>query len=64
MSEQRVVIVAARNEADRIGATLEALGTAFPGAPLYVADDRSTDQTATRAAERARVVPAGSAARG
>jgi glycosyltransferase involved in cell wall biosynthesis len=64
MSEQRVVIVAARNEADRIGATLEALGRAFPGAPLYVADDRSTDQTAVRAAGRAKVVPAAGAARG
>jgi glycosyltransferase involved in cell wall biosynthesis len=41
-----VVIVAARNEADRIVATLKALGEAFPGARLIVADDRSTDETA------------------
>jgi glycosyltransferase involved in cell wall biosynthesis len=40
------VIVAARNEADRIGATLAALRSAFPGAPLWVADDASTDGTA------------------
>ncbi len=38
-------IVAARNEADRIGATLDALRTALPGATIYVADDASTDGT-------------------
>ena len=41
----RVVIVAARNEAERIGATLTALGDALPGARLHVADDASTDGT-------------------
>ncbi len=41
-----LVIVAARDEADRIGDTLEALGTAFPGARLWVADDGSADPTA------------------
>lgn len=40
------VIVAAHNEADRIAATLAALSDAFPGAPLWVADDGSTDGTA------------------
>ncbi len=40
------VIVAAYNEADRIAATLGALGRAFPGAPVWVADDGSTDGTA------------------
>lgn len=40
------VIVAARNEADRLGATLEALEAALPGASLWVADDASTDGTA------------------
>jgi glycosyltransferase involved in cell wall biosynthesis len=40
------VIVAARNEADRIGATLAALRDALPGAALWVADDASTDGTA------------------
>jgi glycosyltransferase involved in cell wall biosynthesis len=41
-----VVIVAARNEADRIGFTLAALREAFPGGELWVADDASTDGTA------------------
>jgi glucosyl-3-phosphoglycerate synthase len=43
------VVVAARNEADRIGATLAALRAAFPGAALWVADDASTDGTAEAA---------------
>jgi glycosyltransferase involved in cell wall biosynthesis len=41
----RVAIVAARNEAERIGATLDALAAAVPGARLLVADDASTDGT-------------------
>ncbi len=40
------VVIAARNEADRIGETLVALRAALPGAPLWVADDASTDGTA------------------
>jgi glycosyltransferase involved in cell wall biosynthesis len=40
------VIVTAYNEAARIEATLEALATAFPSAPVWVADDGSTDATA------------------
>jgi glycosyltransferase involved in cell wall biosynthesis len=40
------LIVAARNEADRIMATLAALRDAFPSAALWVADDASTDGTA------------------
>jgi glycosyltransferase involved in cell wall biosynthesis len=40
------VIIAARNEADRIGDTLDALKGAFPGAPVWVADDASEDGTA------------------
>jgi len=40
------VIVAARNEADRVGETLTALHGALPGAALWVADDASTDGTA------------------
>jgi glycosyltransferase involved in cell wall biosynthesis len=39
------VIVAARNEADRIGETLDALADAFPGAAIWVADDASDDGT-------------------
>jgi glycosyltransferase involved in cell wall biosynthesis len=51
------VIVAAYNEADRIAATLTALGEVFPGAPLWVADDGSSDGTAAIAqAAGARVV--------
>jgi glycosyltransferase involved in cell wall biosynthesis len=41
-----VIIVAARNEADRIGDTLDALAQAFPGAHAVVADDASEDGTA------------------
>lgn len=40
-----IVLVAARNEADRIGATLTALAEAFPGAKVVVADDASDDAT-------------------
>jgi len=40
------VIVAAHDEAARIGATLAALERAFPGARLWVADDGSRDGTA------------------
>jgi len=45
-----LVIIAARNEADRIGATLTALREAFPGARVVVADDGSSDATARVAA--------------
>jgi glycosyltransferase involved in cell wall biosynthesis len=38
-------IVAARNEADRVGATVAALREAFPAAAIWVADDASTDGT-------------------
>jgi glycosyltransferase involved in cell wall biosynthesis len=40
------VVVAAYNEADRIGATLAALARTFPEAPVWVADDGSSDATA------------------
>lgn len=43
------MVVSAWNEGDRIGATLAALGDAFPGARLVVADDHSTDGTAAAA---------------
>lgn len=43
------LVVAARNEADRIGETLAALRDALPGAALWVADDASTDGTAEAA---------------
>jgi len=63
------VIVAAYNEAPRIQATLAALAAAFPGAPVWVADDGSTDATseiARRAGARVvrseRVIGKGAAA--
>jgi glycosyltransferase involved in cell wall biosynthesis len=55
-----LVIIAARNEADRIGATVEALKAALPGAEIWVADDASEDGTADAAlAARAQVVRRG-----
>jgi glycosyltransferase involved in cell wall biosynthesis len=45
MASDISVIVTARNEADRIGTTLAALALTFPGAPVWVADDGSTDAT-------------------
>ena len=45
MVADTIVIVTAHNEADRIGATLAALAQSFPGAPVFVADDGSTDAT-------------------
>jgi glycosyltransferase involved in cell wall biosynthesis len=54
------VLVAARDEADRIGETLGALRGALPEATLWVADDASTDGTAEAAlAAGARVVSRG-----
>jgi glycosyltransferase involved in cell wall biosynthesis len=41
----RVAIAAAHNEADRVGATLDSLAAALPGAALFVADDASADGT-------------------
>lgn len=40
------VIVAARNEADRVGETVAALRAEFPAAAIWVADDASRDGTA------------------
>ena len=55
-----VVIAAARNEADRIGASVDGLAAAFPGAEIWVADDASTDGTSEVAlAHGARVVSRG-----
>jgi glycosyltransferase involved in cell wall biosynthesis len=41
-----VAIVAARNEADTVAATLGALAKAMPGVELWLADDASSDGTA------------------
>jgi glycosyltransferase involved in cell wall biosynthesis len=58
--ESLAVIVAARNEADRIGQTLAALRDSLPAAALWVADDASTDGTAeTALAVGAQVVSRG-----
>ena len=54
------MIVAARNEADRIGETVAALRAALPGVAIWVADDASDDGTAEAAlASGARVVSRG-----
>lgn len=51
------MVVAARDEAERIAATLAALARAFPDAPIWVADDGSADATGELArAAGARVV--------
>jgi glycosyltransferase involved in cell wall biosynthesis len=49
VADPLAVIVAARNEADLIGATLAALRDALPEAALWVADDASADGTAEAA---------------
>jgi glycosyltransferase involved in cell wall biosynthesis len=55
-----LVIVAARNEADRIGATLDALRATFPEASVWVGDDASDDETSVVAlAHGAQVVRRG-----
>ncbi len=60
MPDRLAVIVAARNEADRIGGTLAALRGALPEAALWVADDASGDGTAEAAmAAGAQVVSRG-----
>lgn len=46
MSTETVILVAARDEAQRIGATIAALVRAFPGVRVWVADDGSRDATA------------------
>src|SRR4051812_16776919 len=55
MAADLAVIVTARNEAERLGATLRAL----PAGEVWVADDASVDETAAVAAQAgARVVSA------
>lgn len=46
MEDSLAVIIAARNEADRVGETVAALRRTFPAAAIWVADDASTDGTA------------------
>jgi glycosyltransferase involved in cell wall biosynthesis len=60
MKDSLSVIVAARNEADRVGETIAALRRAFPAASIWVADDASGDGTAELAlAAGAQVVSRG-----
>jgi len=57
VSDRLTVLLAARDEEERVGATVRALRTAFPAAEVVVADDGSRDATAERAeAAGARVV--------
>jgi glycosyltransferase involved in cell wall biosynthesis len=59
MAPDLALLVTARNEADGLAATIRALREAFPGAPIWVADDASTDATAHVALqEGARLVTA------
>ena len=46
MPPSTIVIVTARDEADRLATTLDAIGRAFPGARVVVGDDGSQDGTA------------------
>jgi glycosyltransferase involved in cell wall biosynthesis len=63
MAPDTLVIVTARNEAERIGETIAALVRTFAGAPVLLADDCSSDATAEIAAgEGARVLRAPRAA--
>ena len=60
MDDPLAAIVAARNEADRIGETVKALRATFPAAAIWVADDASEDGTAELAlAAGAQVVSRG-----
>ncbi|HXF32303.1 MAG TPA: glycosyltransferase [Solirubrobacterales bacterium] len=43
------IVVAAHEEAERIGATVAALRATFPGAAIWVGDDASQDRTGERA---------------
>jgi glycosyltransferase involved in cell wall biosynthesis len=46
VKDSLAVIIAARNEADRVGETVAALRGEFPAAAIWVADDASSDGTA------------------
>jgi len=49
VSDRLTILVAARDEEERVGATVETLRARFPGADVVVADDGSRDATAARA---------------
>ena len=46
MAEPLTILIAARNEEERIGTTVEELRRQFPAAEIVVADDGSRDATA------------------
>jgi glycosyltransferase involved in cell wall biosynthesis len=54
--EPPTILVAARDEADRIGETIAALRLDFPQSKIVVVDGNSTDGTAARAEEAGAVV--------
>jgi hypothetical protein len=56
MADPVAVLVAARDEEERIGRTVTALRAQFPGAEVLVADDGSRDGTAERAEAAGAVV--------
>ncbi|HVM17122.1 MAG TPA: glycosyltransferase [Gaiellaceae bacterium] len=56
MTEPLTVLVAARDEAGRVGETVRALRAAFPEAEVLVADDGSRDGTADEAEEAGAIV--------
>jgi len=59
------ILVAARDEETRVGATVESLRSRFPGSEVVVADDGSRDRTAAvAAAAGARVIPLGRRGKG
>lgn len=65
MSDRLTILVAARDEEERIAATIEALRGRFPDAAVVVADDGSHDRTATvAAAAGARVIRLGRRGKG
>jgi glycosyltransferase involved in cell wall biosynthesis len=49
MPPGRVIVIAARDEEERIAATIGSVKTALPGARLILADDGSTDSTSALA---------------
>jgi glycosyltransferase involved in cell wall biosynthesis len=53
-----LVIIAARDEADRIGAGIDGLARAFPAAEIWVGDDASTDGTSEAALSDRDALPA------
>jgi len=59
VADALTVLVAARDEAERIGATIKALRREFPAAEILVVDGASTDETAERAEEAGAVVVRG-----